>query len=84
MTSAADAIRGLRPRYSQAVVVSFVFVAIAGICLLFADLSVTTLDPWAEIRRMAKGLATPDFFAIDTIGAAIVQTVAFALVRYTR
>ena len=80
MTSAADAVRALRPRYSKPVIVSFVFVAIAAVCLLIADLSVTTLDPWAEVGRMALGLATPDFFAIETIGTAILQTIAFALV----
>ena len=80
MTSDVDAVRAPRPRYSQAVIVGFVFVAIAGVCLLFADLSVTTLDPWAELGRMARGLAKPDFFAIDTIGMAILQTIAFALV----
>ena len=55
MTLAADARRGLRPRYSPAVIVSFVFVAIAVVCLLFADLSVTTLDPWSELERMLGG-----------------------------
>jgi phosphonate transport system permease protein len=80
MASPADSLRGLRPRYSQAVVVSFVFVAIAAFCLAFADLSITTLDPWAEIGRMARGFGTPDFFAVETIGTAILQTIAFALI----
>ena len=80
MASTAEAVRGLRPRYSRAVVVSFAFVAIAAFFLLFADLSITTIDPWAEIGRMAWGLATPDFFAVETIGTAILQTIAFALV----
>jgi len=71
--------RQVRPRYSQAVVVSFLFVAIAAACLAFADLSITTLDPWTEMRRMLWGVLTPDFFAVERLGTAIVQTVAFAL-----
>ena len=80
MTFAAESRRSLRPRYSQAVIISFVFVAIAGVCLLFADVSITTLDPWSELRRMLWGVLTPDFLAVETIGTAILQTVAFALV----
>jgi phosphonate transport system permease protein len=80
MTPAAEEVNALRPRYSRAVIVSFVFLVFAGLCLPFADLSITTLDPWAEIGRMAWGLATPDFFAVETIGMALLQTIAFALV----
>lgn len=80
MTTGADAPGWSRPRYSRPVVVSFVFFAIALVCLLFADLSISTLDPWTELGRMASGFVTPDFFAIETIGTAILQTVAFALV----
>jgi len=80
MTLAADAARGLRPRYSSSVTTSLVFVAIAAVCLFFADLSITTIDPWSEIKRMVWGTLTPDFLAVETIGTAILQTVAFALV----
>ena len=69
-----------RPRYSQSVIVSFVFIAIAVVCLLFADISITTQDPWAELGRMSWGVITPDFLAVQTLGTAILQTVAFALV----
>ncbi len=79
MAQAVDAAARIRPRYSRPVKTSISFVVIAGVCLLFADVSVTTLDPWSEIRRMAWGVVTPDFFAIDTIGIAIAQTLAFAL-----
>lgn len=80
MSFAAEGRRGLRPRYSQTVIISFVFVAIAAVSLLFADVSITTLDPWSELKRMLWGVLTPDFLAINTIGTAILQTVAFALV----
>jgi len=55
------------------------FVAIALICLVFADISITTLDPWSEMERMAWGVVTPDFMAVTGIGMVIVQTIAFAL-----
>lgn len=80
MVSTTDSRHPVRPRYSQSVVVSFVFVAIAAFCLFFADISITTQDPWAEMQRMLWGVVTPDFFAVETIGAAILQTIAFALV----
>ena len=64
MTGGVETIPGARPRYSPSVRVSFVFVVIAVACLFPADLSVTTLDPWSEIRRMLLGVLTPDFFAV--------------------
>ena len=56
------------------------FVAVAAVCLPFADLSISTQDPWTEMGRMLWGVVTPDFLALETIGTAILQTVAFALV----
>ena len=78
--SATDVRRAVRPRYSQSVIVSFMFVAVAAVCLPFADLSISTQDPWTEMGRMLWGVVTPDFLALETIGTAILQTVAFALV----
>lgn len=69
-----------RPGYSPAVRVSTAFVAIAVFCLPFADIEITTLDPWSEIQRMLLGVVTPDFFAVESIGTAVLQTIAFALV----
>ena len=67
------------PRYSPAVKTSLVFVAVAVICLVFADISITTLDPWSEMKRMAWGAVTPDFSALTGIGMVILRTIAFAL-----
>jgi phosphonate transport system permease protein len=80
VTVSATDIRRARPQYSQSVIVSCFFVAIAACCLLFADLSITTQEPWTELERMLLGVLTPDFLAVETIGTAILQTVAFALV----
>lgn len=68
-----------RPDYSPALRVSLGFVGIAIFCLFFADLSISTLDPWIEMQRMALGLLTPDFLAVSNIGRVIMQTIAFAL-----
>ncbi|MFB0993011.1 MAG: hypothetical protein QMB78_12560, partial [Rhodospirillales bacterium] len=59
---------------------SLMFVGVALVCLYFADTTISTYDPWLEIHRMMLGVITPDFFAIDAIGSALVKTVAFALV----
>ena len=50
------------------------------VCLVFADLEITTFDPWAEMRLMAIGVVTPDFFATEYLFEAILNTLAFALV----
>ncbi len=56
------------------------FVGVALVALCFADISITTYDPWQEIQRMLAGAVTPDFFALEAIGSALVKTVAFALI----
>jgi phosphonate transport system permease protein len=48
------------------------------VCLAFADLEVTTGDPWREMGRLALGILTPDFFATEELGSALLYTVAFA------
>ncbi|MFC7053275.1 PhnE/PtxC family ABC transporter permease [Hansschlegelia quercus] len=57
------------------------FVLLAAVSLLFADLAVTTMDPFGELRRMFAGLAAPDFAAIA--GWSVVSTLAFAVVGVT-
>ncbi len=69
----------IRPRYSSMMRTSLVFVGVAVLAFLFADVSITTIDPWAEINRMFIGALTPDFFAVEAIGSAVIKTVAFAL-----
>jgi phosphonate transport system permease protein len=54
-------------------------VAIALLCLPFADLEITTLDPWGEMGRLARGLITPDFLATEHLLDALKNTLAFAL-----
>ena len=67
------------PRYSPVVKTSMIFVAIATVCLWFADISIITLDPWSEMKRMAWGVVTPNFAGVVGLGMVILQTIAFAL-----
>lgn len=53
----------------------FLLVAAAG--LLMADLAITALDPWQEMRRLLAGLLRPDVMSIEF--ASVVWTVAFAV-----
>lgn len=62
---------------------SLLFVVIAGVCLAFADLEISTHNPWQEMGRMALGLATPNLSALDELAIAILYTVAFALIGVT-
>ena len=54
---------------------AFILAAIAA--LAFADLAVTALDPWAELRRLLAGLARPDLMSVELM--SVVHTVAFAV-----
>ena len=45
--------------------------------LFLADLAVTTLTPWAELKRLAAGILAPDLSAIEAW--SVVWTVAFAV-----
>ena len=63
-----------RPGYAA---VSRWFVALGVAALVAADLHVTSLHPWADLRRLLEGLVRPDFFAVE--GASVLYTVAFAV-----
>ena len=55
------------------------FVLLALVCLCFADLEITAVDPWPSMWRLAVGLATPDFSATDRLVQAVLHTIAFAV-----
>ena len=48
--------------------------------LLFADIAVTTADPWRDLGNFLFGLATPNFFSTEGLMTALLRTVAFAFV----
>jgi phosphonate transport system permease protein len=57
---------------------SIAFLLSAVVLLFFADLEVSTLDPWSELGRMAWGALTPNFLDVRTLSEALLMTVAFA------
>ena len=52
---------------------------VAIVCLLFADIEISTLDPWLEGRRMLLGAVTPDVASLWDFRTAILNTLVFAL-----
>lgn len=55
------------------------FLAVAALCLPFADLQQAGHDPWAALGRMAAGFLRPDFGAVEQIFRAVALTIAFAV-----
>lgn len=58
---------------------TLIFFSIAFLCAVFADIAITTVNPWQEMGRLVLGLVTPDFYSTDGLGTAILYTLAFAL-----
>jgi len=73
----------VRPEPSPLARTTTTFVGIAFICLIFADVAISTVDPWQEFRRLLLGLVTPDFYATDSVVLSIAYTLAFALLGVT-
>ncbi len=69
----------MRPLASPASKVSLSFVLVAELCVPFADLGVSTVDPWAILGQMGLGLLTPSLTTVAVPLEAIAMTVAFAL-----
>lgn len=72
---------GLRRPAPGYAAISRRFGAAALAALLLADLHVTSLDPFAEFRRLLGGLLQPDLLAVE--GRSVVDTVAFAVLGVT-
>ena len=60
--------------------VSLFFVLIAGAAFFAADITVTTLDPWIELKNVGYGFLIPDFSQLPRFGRALLNTVSFALI----
>ncbi len=66
-------------RHSASWNLSWGFVLIAIICVYFADLAISTQQPWEELSRFFSGLIPPSFDRIDEPFDALLQTLAFAI-----
>ena len=69
-----------RPQNTSMVRISLIVVGVALFCFYFADISITTHDPWLEINRMIAGVFAPDFLATSALGDALLKTVSFAFI----
>ena len=58
-------------QFSPPVRASLGFVGLALICLIFADIEITTIDPWREMGRLGLGIVTPDFSSVVCKGEAL-------------
>ena len=58
--------------------VSLGFLGVAVLCLAFADIQITTLEPWEELGRIGAGFLTPDLAVLPGYGDALLNTVTFA------
>ncbi len=67
-----------RPEPSPLARTTITFVGIAFVCFVFADVAITTVDPWQEFRLLLIGIVTPDFYATDSVALSIGYTLAFA------
>ncbi len=74
-----DRTRDANASATRLVSTSLGFVAIAGFCLLLADIEINTADPWLELGRIGAGLLSPDFWSLEQLLEALINTLAFAL-----
>ena len=71
--------QNLEQRSSALIKTSLGFLGLAIVLFLFADLAITTQDPWIELKRMLTGVLTPDFTETENLLGAIMNTIAFAI-----
>lgn len=60
--------------------VSAFFFILALLCLVFADIAIISVDPWAELRRIGMGFLQPVFFSGPELLQSIAYTLAFAVI----
>ncbi|MDL0429530.1 ABC transporter permease [Marinobacter sp. TBZ242] len=65
---------------SPTVKTSLIFTAIALVGLVFADIAITSANPWKDLGQFFLGVVTPDFFSTEGLATALLRTVAFAFV----
>jgi phosphonate transport system permease protein len=71
------AVRGVPSSKLGYISASRLFLILALLSLIVADLTVTALDPWAELRRLLAGFVRPDILSVEI--KSIAWTIAFAV-----
>jgi len=56
---------------------TYAMLAAGLLCLLVADVGIASLNPWAELLRLLRGMLTPDLLAVQA--TSVVLTVSFAV-----
>ena len=56
-----------------------VFLLVGLVCIAFADIAITTVDPWGEFALLFAGIISPDFYSTDSLALSMGYTIAFAL-----
>ena len=67
-----------RYRWPGGVRTSLWFVLVALICLPFADIEVSSLDPWTDLGRLLRGFLSPSLMDSTQVIEALLATLAFA------
>lgn len=60
--------------------ISSLFVVIALAAIFGADISVSTHDPFLELKRISIGAITPNFFSLPGFARSLFNTISFALI----
>lgn len=77
--SSTEAMLSSLYRWSGGVKASLLFLLVAICCVFFADLEVTSLDPWTEMWRLAEGVFHPSLMESNLVFEALLSTLAFAV-----
>jgi len=70
--------KALHFQHSQRWKISWLFVFIAMVCMVFSDLSINTYDPLTEFIKILSGLFHPSLNNISSPLDAVLQTISFA------
>lgn len=62
---------------------SLLFLIVAFVAVGAADISVTTQEPWIELKKIGAGFLSPDLFSLPEFSSAIFNTVSFSLLGIT-
>jgi phosphonate transport system permease protein len=65
-------------RWPRGVRTGLWFLLIALLCVPFADLEVSSLDPWTDLGRLLQGFISPQMMDLEIVIEALLATLAFA------
>ncbi len=63
--------------------VTLLFLSLALVALFFADLEIVSLNPIFELKRLFRGIITPDFSMLFSLKQVVLNTITFAFLGIT-